>query len=359
MTENPTNSHKPITQCIIHNKDYTLFCDNCLCLMCDECRPQHLNHMQSSIARAFEEKRNKLQSAKDALLHKQSEMREQIIRIDIRLQEIKSAKEEIEAESKMEMGQKLYDLKEGVNSQEAVISYEITSINELLAKIKLFIESTESKADKIKFLAHSSSYLKDAEYLDTADISERTDDSATQSLRESVTKIREERISDDEFATANEVKNNVIWKLLKETITDEQMEMKQKEIERMKLEITKYKEDSTKSKQKLEDMKLCCIFCKVGMDSVSVNGKCIDGHHYFAPCKSYPAFDKGTLYKYCTPTKKGVNRESQTEPKLRSVVEMVDQVNTAFSPAKYRYCGGSPSAFLAKPIAIYSPQQTS
>ena len=46
------------------------------------------------------------------------------------------------------------------------------------------------------------------------------------------------------------------------------------------------------------------------------------------------------------------------EVKALVFVEVVEQVNTtSFSPAKYTYCGGSPSAFLAKPISIYSPKQ--
>jgi hypothetical protein len=314
--------------------------------------------MQSAIARAFEDKRNKIQNIKDELLRKQSEMREQIVRIDLRLQEIKAVKEEIEKESKMEMGKKLYELKEGANSQEAIISYEMNSLNDLLAKIKIFIEQTESKANKIKFLQNYGNYLKDAEYLEAANISEQTDDSDIQLLRESVTKIREERISEEEYEVSNTIKNNVIWKLLKETLTDEQMEFKQKEIENMKKGIAKYKDDTTQCKQRIDIMNLCCIFCKVAMSGATVNSKCTEGYHYFAPSKAYPAFDKGTLYKFCTPTKKITSRESQTEPKMRSVIEVVDQVTTSFSPAKYTYCGGSPSAFLAKPISIYSPKQT-
>jgi len=277
--------------CFLHQKHLRYFCDSCEELICYDCTvmgPHNTQlHRISSIEEAFRSRFDLInRSIHHSLVPKRAQLIGQIVRLDHRIDEIKTVKGVIEKDIRNEYGAIMERLRSAEGVKMAVLQHDIaevqkdiTRIDEILMTMEdiaaggqISVPQTQQGPDVLSFLHKYRQINENIEYAVTKQFKVEIDVYPNDLPRE----LAERRVLMEHYEEQRKLlkfKDDVIWKLSQEL--KKKYDYFQDEFDKeTRHEMNEWARLVDRYASELKKYELVCAFCGQHLADSNVNAEC-------------------------------------------------------------------------------------
>jgi palmitoyltransferase len=280
------------TTCAIHGKPLNFYCENTESLICHDCTvmgPHNTQlHRISKLTDAFSYRFQLLnKSIHENLVPKRTQLVGQIVRLDTRLDEVKSVKQVIERDIRNEYAGIMERLKSAEGVKTAVLSHDLSEVQQDITRIDeilMFMEEITSAGpdgvpDQVAFLHHYKQLNENIEYSITKQFKVDIDVYPNDLPRE----LAERQLLIEHYEEQRRLlkfKDDIIWKMSQEL--KKKYDFYQDEFDKeTRHEMEEWARLVDKYAHELKKFDMVCAFCGQHMSDVTVNTDCVENNSMF------------------------------------------------------------------------------
>ena len=292
-------------QCFLHNELLRYFCDSCEELICYDCTvmgPHNTQlHRISALEEAFRSRFDLINRAiHSSIVPKRAQLIAQIVRLDHRIDEVKTLKGVIEKDIRNEYGAVMERLRSADGVKMAVLQHDIAEVQKDITRIDEVLMTMEDIAeggppgmqqtmgggapDLVGFLHKYRQINENIEYASTKQFKVEIDVYPNDLPRE----LAERRVLLEHYEEQRKLlkfKDDVIWKLTEEL--KRKYDYYQDEFDKeTRHEMNEWARLVDRYASELKKYELVCSFCGQHLSDTNVNGECPENTQRVAPVTS-------------------------------------------------------------------------